>query len=158
MCGVRVLYLGICSQPNTLSPSSLSDSGTAQIGPLNLMSKITVLLADDHPMVRRGIAAILAAESDVELVGEAENGAQAVALAEQIHPRVVIMDIAMPVMNGIEATRQIVSRFPETKVLVLSSYNDTDSVSQVAAAGASGFIPKLNASSELVDSIRHAAR
>jgi DNA-binding NarL/FixJ family response regulator len=121
------------------------------------MSKITVLLADDHPIMRPGIAAILAAESDVEIVGEAEDGAQAVALAEQIHPRVVIMDIAMPVMNGIEATRQIVSRFPETRVLVLSSYTDTETVSELTAAGASGFIAKFNASSELVDSIRHTA-
>jgi DNA-binding NarL/FixJ family response regulator len=120
------------------------------------MEKITVLLADDHPVVRRGIAAILAAENDVEVVGEAEDGVQAVALAEKIHPRVVVMDIAMPVMNGIEATRQIVSRFPDTKVLGLSSYNDSESVSQITNAGACGFVAKLNASAELVGSIRTA--
>jgi DNA-binding NarL/FixJ family response regulator len=122
------------------------------------MNKITVLLADDHPVVRRGIAAMLASEDDVEVVGEAEDGAQAVALAEQRHPQVVVMDIAMPVMNGIEATRQIVSRFPETKVVVLSSYNDAETLESLTAAGASGFIPKVNAAFELAGSIRLAAR
>src|SRR5207302_898271 len=95
------------------------------------MQKITVLLADDHIVVRQGLRALLAAEDDINIVGEADNGRQAVQLAKKLLPDVVVMDIAMPVLNGLEATRQIARAIPTTKVLVLSSYSDDEYVQQV---------------------------
>src|SRR5207248_5380030 len=95
---------------------------------IDFMQKITVLLADDHAVVRQGLRALLAAEEDMEVVGEAENGRQAVTLAKQTSPDVVVMDVAMPLLNGLEATRQILKQAPAAKVLVLSSYGDDDCV------------------------------
>src|SRR6266516_1566374 len=100
------------------------------------MRKIAVLLVDDHAVVRQGLRALLAAEEDMEVVGEAENGRQAVTLAKQTSPDVVVMDVAMPLLNGLEATRQILKQVPAAKVLVLSSYGDDDCVQQLMKAGA----------------------
>ena len=88
------------------------------------MEKITVLLADDHTVVRQGLRALLEAEEDMNVVGEAENGRQAVQMAKRLQPDVVVMDIAMPSLNGLEATRQISRESPKSKVLILSSYSD----------------------------------
>ena len=104
------------------------------------MNKIKVLLSDDHTVVRQGLRSLLAAEPDIEVVGEAENGRQAVQMAKTLAPDVVIMDIAMPQLNGLEATRQIIKEGIPTKVLVLSSYSDDEYVHQLTEAGAAGYL------------------
>src|SRR5262249_59713969 len=100
------------------------------------MKKIGVLLVDDHTVVRQGLRAVLKAEEDLEVVGEAENGRQAVMLARKAPPDVVVMDVAMPMLNGLEATKQILKNTPSTKVLVLTSYSDDECVEQMMRAGA----------------------
>jgi DNA-binding NarL/FixJ family response regulator len=122
------------------------------------MQKIKVLLADDHTVVRQGLRALLAAESDIEIVGEAENGRQAVQMARDYSPGVVVMDIAMPLLNGIESTRQIIRGLPNCKVLVLSSYADDEYVQQVTEAGASGYLVKQTAASDLLRAIREVSQ
>ena len=118
------------------------------------MKKIGVLLADDHAVVRQGLRALLEAEGDIAVVGEAENGRQAVAQAKKILPDVVVMDVAMPGMNGLEATRQIVRNIPSSKVLVLTSYGDDDYVAQLLEAGATGYLVKQTAAADLLKAIR----
>ena len=118
------------------------------------MKKIGVLLADDHAVVRQGLRALLEAEGDIAVVGEAENGRQAVAQAKKTLPDVVVMDVAMPGMNGLEATRQIVRNIPSSKVLVLTSYGDDDCVTQLVEAGAAGYLVKQTAAADLLKAIR----
>jgi DNA-binding NarL/FixJ family response regulator len=118
------------------------------------MKKIGVLLVDDHAVVRQGLCALLKAEKDLEVVGEAENGRQAVMLARQIRPEVVLMDVAMPLMNGYEATRQILKAVSSTKVLVLSSYGDDECVRRMMEAGAAGYLIKQTAADDLLRAIR----
>lgn len=118
------------------------------------MKKITVLLAEDHTVVRQGLRALLSTESDIEIVGEAENGRQAVQVARKTKPDVILMDVAMPLLNGLEATRQIKREMPESKVLILSSYSDGDYVEQLTQAGAMGYLIKQTASNELLKAIR----
>jgi len=118
------------------------------------MKKISVLLVDDHAVVRQGLRALLGAENDIEVVGEAENGRLAVKLANEMRPDMVIMDVAMPLLNGMEATRQIVRNVPKTKVLVLSTYDQDDYVRQVTLAGAAGYLLKHTAADELLKAIR----
>lgn len=118
------------------------------------MNKIKVLLADDHTVVRQGLRALLEAEPDIEVVGEAGTGREAVQLTQKLLPNVVVMDIAMPTLNGLEATRQITGLVPETKVLVLSSYNDDEYVHQVTEAGATGYLIKQNAAADLIKAVR----
>ncbi len=118
------------------------------------MKRITVLLAEDHQIVREGFRSLLEHESDIEVVGEAETGRQAVQLTRKLRPSVVVMDIAMPLLNGLEATRQIRKDFPETKVLILSAHNDDAYVEQVTVLGASGFLLKQTSSHELGTAIR----
>ena len=118
------------------------------------MKKIGVLLADDHAVVRQGLRALLEAEGDIVVVGEVENGRHAVAQTKKLLPDVVFMDVAMPGMNGAEATRQIVRNVPSTKVLVLTSYGDDDYVTQLLDAGASGYLLKQTAAAELLKAIR----
>jgi DNA-binding NarL/FixJ family response regulator len=120
------------------------------------MQKITVLLADDHTVVRQGLRALLVVEGDIEIVAEAETGRQAVLLAKKFLPDVVVMDVAMPLLNGLEATRQIVKQLPKTKVLVLSSYSDDEYVQQLVEAGAAGYLVKQTAANELLRAIREA--
>jgi DNA-binding NarL/FixJ family response regulator len=120
------------------------------------MPKIRVLLADDHVVVRQGLRALLAAEEDMEIVGEADNGRQAVQLARTLLPDVAVIDIAMPVLNGLEATRQIVQALPATRVLILSSYSDDDYVQQLTEAGAVGYLIKQTAANDLLKGIREA--
>lgn len=122
------------------------------------MRKIKVLVADDHTVVRQGLRALLKSEEDIEVVGEAENGRQAVMLARKTPPDVVVMDVAMPLLNGLEATRQIIRSCPNTKVLVLTSYGDDDCVHQLMQAGASGYLIKQTAANELLKAIREVQR
>ena len=122
------------------------------------MQKIRVLLADDHTVVRQGLRALLVGEEDIEIAAEAENGRQAVQLARDLSPEVVVMDIAMPVLNGVEASRQILRASPSVKVLVLSSYSDEEYVQQLTEAGISGYLVKQTAGSELLKAIREVAR
>jgi DNA-binding NarL/FixJ family response regulator len=118
------------------------------------MKRITVLLAEDHQIVREGFRSLLEHEHDIEVVGEAETGRQAVQLTRKLRPAVVVMDIAMPLLNGLEATRQIRKEFPETKVLILSAHSDDAYVEQVAVLGAAGFLLKQTSSHELATAIR----
>lgn len=122
------------------------------------MKKISVLLADDHTVVRQGLRSLLSAEPDIEVVGEAENGRQAVQLARQLLPDVVVMDIAMPQLNGLEATRQIIGEGVATKVLVLSSYSDDEYVQQLTEAGALGYLIKQSAANDLIQAVREVAK
>src|SRR5512134_1846744 len=110
------------------------------------MKRITVLLAEDHQIVREGFRSLLEHESDIEVVGEAATGRQAVQLTRKLQPAVVVMDIAMPQLNGLEATRQIRKEFPDTKVLILSAHSDEAYVERMAALGASGFLLKQTSS------------
>lgn len=122
------------------------------------MRKIAILLVDDHTVVRQGLRALLSAEEDMEVVGEAENGRIAVTLAKKTNPDVVVMDVAMPLLNGLEATRQILKMLPSTKVLVLTSYGDDDCVSQLMDAGACGYLIKQTAANDLIRAIREVQR
>lgn len=120
------------------------------------MKKITVLLVDDHMMLRQGMRALLMTEPDFEVVGEAENGRQAVELAGKLQPDVVVMDIAMPQLNGLEATRRIAKDAPRTKVLILSSYSDDKFVQELTEAGAIGYFLKQTAAPEFIKAVREA--
>ena len=122
------------------------------------MRKIPVLLVDDHTVVRQGLRALLSAEEDMEVVGEAENGRQAVILAKKMMPEVIVMDVAMPLLNGLEATRQILKMLPSIKVLVLTSYGDDECISQLMDAGASGYLIKQTAANDLLRAIREVQR
>ena len=119
-----------------------------------LVKRITILLAEDHMIVREGLLKLLAAEADLEVVGEAQTGRQAVALAKKLRPAVVVMDIAMPLLNGLEATRQIRKAIPGAKVLILSAHSDDAYVEQAIAFGAVGFLLKQTSSHELSKAIR----
>lgn len=118
------------------------------------MKKIRVLIVDDHTLVRDGIKALLALAADIEVVGEASNGKEALEQIKQLLPNVVLMDLAMPVMGGLEATRRIRKEFPETKILALTQYDDSDYVIPVIEAGARGFVTKMAAFSELSTAIQ----
>ncbi len=122
------------------------------------MKKITVLLVDDHTVVRQGLRALLNQVEDIEVVGEAENGRQAVQMAIKMTPDLVIMDVVMPLMNGLEGTRQVLKNVPSTKVLVLSSYSDDDYVQQLTEVGASGFLVKHTAADDLLLAIREVQK
>jgi DNA-binding NarL/FixJ family response regulator len=122
------------------------------------MKKITVLIVDDHMVVREGLRALLASEPDIEVIGEAEDGRSAVQFAKRNPPDVVVMDVAMPLLNGFEATRQILKNCPGAGVLVLSSHNDEECVEQLLKAGAAGYIIKQCASSDLSTGIREVRR
>jgi DNA-binding NarL/FixJ family response regulator len=122
------------------------------------MKKITVLLADDHNIVREGFRKMLELEGDFEIVGEASDGRQAVALAKKLLPAVLLMDIAMPLMNGLEAARQIMKTVPATRVLILSAHNDIAYVQNAIDSGASGFLLKQTSSHDVCRAIREIAK
>ncbi len=122
------------------------------------MKRISVLLAEDHQIVRAGFRALLEHEDDIEVVGEADNGRQAVQLTRKLHPDVVVMDIAMPLLNGLEAARQIRKQFPNTKVLFLSAHSDDAYVEQVSILGATGFLLKQSSSENLATAIREVKK
>ena len=118
------------------------------------MKKIQVLVVDDHTIVRDGICALLELAGDIEVVGEATNGMEALEQVKKLSPDVVIMDIAMPVLGGLEATERIRKQHPHVKVLALTQHENKEYIYPVIEAGASGFISKVAASSELVAGIR----
>ena len=122
------------------------------------MKKISVLLVDDHVVVRQGLRALLSVEEDIEVVGEAENGRQAVRVATATAPDVVVMDLMMPLMNGLEGTRQMRKYVPSAKVLVLSSFSDEDYVQQMTEIGASGYLTKQTAADDLLLAIREVQK
>ena len=118
------------------------------------MKKISVLLAEDHMIVREGFRKMLAREDDFEVVGEASDGRQAVALAKKLLPDVVLMDIAMPLLNGLEATRQLLKVVPKTKVLMLSAHSDDAYVKNATDSGAVGFLLKQTSAHDVCRAIR----
>jgi DNA-binding NarL/FixJ family response regulator len=118
------------------------------------MKKITVLLAEDHTIVREGFRKMLELEDDIEVVGEAQDGRQAVALANKLRPAVVLMDIAMPLLNGLEATRQVLKALPATKVLMLSAHSDDAYVQNATESGAVGFLLKQTSAHDVCRAIR----
>ena len=118
---------------------------------------IAVLLVDDHQMVRAGLATLLAATDDIVVVGQAGDGSEAVSVAAQTGPAVVLMDLSMPVLDGVEATRRILEDQPEAKVVVLTSFSDHDRVSDALAAGAVGYLLKDCDPADLLAAVRSAA-
>jgi NarL family two-component system response regulator LiaR len=120
--------------------------------------RIRVLLTDDHAIVRKGVRALLTTERDIEVVGEACSGAEALAQAETLHPDVILMDLVMPELDGIEATRQITSKLPGTHILVLTSFAADEKVFPAIKAGALGYLLKDSCPEELVEAIRKVYR
>ena len=118
------------------------------------MEKIRVLLAEDHTIVRQGIAALLGTESDMEVVGEASDGWEAIELAKRLVPDVVLMDIGMRHLNGLEATREIKKLFPSTRILVLTMHDNEEWIFQILKAGASGYLIKDSAMTDLTSALR----
>ena len=116
-----------------------------------------ILLADDHNVLRKGLRRILEEQPDLEVVGEASDGREAVALNAKLRPDIVVMDIAMPLMNGLEATRQILLRHSDLNVLILSMYSDENYVVQVLRAGARGYLLKDTAEEDLITAVRTVA-
>jgi DNA-binding NarL/FixJ family response regulator len=118
------------------------------------MSQIKILIADDHTLVREGIGAVLRLYDDVEVVGEASDGKEAIDKTEKVKPDIVLMDISMPGLGGLEATLEIKKRFPDVKVLILTQYDDVEYVDRMLKAGVSGYILKSAIGSELISAIR----
>jgi DNA-binding NarL/FixJ family response regulator len=118
------------------------------------MDKIRILLVDDHILLRQGTAELLQREGNIQVVGEANNGEEAVALAEQLHPEIIIMDVRMPKLSGIDATRRIRSEMPEIQVLILTAYDDDEYVFSLLQAGASGYILKTAPIADLLTAIQ----
>ncbi|MGB2626453.1 MAG: response regulator transcription factor, partial [Candidatus Acidiferrum sp.] len=122
-----------------------------------MSNKLTVLLVDDHALVRRGFRRMLEDEESFEVVGEASDGAEAIKRAEELHPKVIVMDCALPQMNGIEATRQILQKLPNTAILMLSMHSEDTLVKQAIEAGARGYILKNAMDLDLVNAIKQVA-
>ena len=122
------------------------------------MKTISVLLADDHAIVRQGLRRLLETDGDIRVVGEAENGQQAVLETKRLQPEVVLLDLAMPLLNGVEAARQIAHEVPTARVLILSSYSDRLHLRQAVEAGVAGYLMKETAGEDLLEAIRSADR
>lgn len=119
---------------------------------------IHILLADDHALVRQGLGMILGAQPDMQIVGQAGNGNEAVEMAEKLKPDVVVMDVAMPELNGIEATRRLAVSLPRTRVLALSMHKDSVYVREILRAGARGYLLKDSADADLINAVRAIAK
>jgi DNA-binding NarL/FixJ family response regulator len=122
------------------------------------MKRITVLLAEDHTIVREGFRKMLELEDDFQVVGEAQTGRQAVTLAKKLRPAVVLMDIAMPLLNGLEATRQLLKVLPATKILILSAHSDDAYVKDATESGAMGFLLKQTSARDVCRAIREVQK
>jgi DNA-binding NarL/FixJ family response regulator len=122
------------------------------------MKRTTVLLADDHVIVREGVRKLLESEGDIKVIGEARTGRQAVQLARKLRPAVIVMDIAMPLLNGLEATRQILRLLPTTRILILSAHSDDAYIEQATEAGVAGFLLKQTSSHVLSRAIREVQK
>jgi len=147
--GMQMLAEDYTTKP--IDPASLVPRITSLLEEAS--RKIKVLVVDDHTMVRDGICALLALQKDIEVIGEAVNGREAIDKVMRLSPDVTLMDIVMPVMSGLEATRRISKECPQTKVLILTQYDEEENMLVAKNAGAYGFIPKRAASSELVAGI-----
>lgn len=121
------------------------------------MTKTRILVADDHGIVRKGLRFLLERQEDMEVIGEAADGREAVHLAEQLHPSVVVMDIAMPQLNGIDAAAQILRSSPDTRVIILSMYADEEFLVRALTTGVKGYLLKDSAENDLVRAVRAAA-
>ena len=121
------------------------------------MKRITVLLCDDHTVVREGLRLLLEKEADIQVVGEATNGQQSVRETKRLKPDVVLQDLAMPLLNGLEAARQIAKEVPSSKVLILSAYSDDAYIEHAVEAGAAGYLMKETAGDDLLRAIREIA-
>lgn len=122
------------------------------------MSKIRVVLVDDHAILREGLRSLLSLQDDIEVVGEAGDGASALELVERVKPDVVLMDVAMPRMDGLEATRRIKSACPDTRIVVLTQHDNREYVFSLLRAGAVGYILKKSGGAEVINAIRSAYR
>lgn len=122
------------------------------------MSRIKVLLAEDHTIVRKGIRSLLDDQPNIEVIGEAEDGREAIEKVEQLAPDIILMDNTMPILNGLEATRQIKKRFPEIKILILTMHTNEEYILQFLRVGASGYLVKQTAPTELVSAIEAVYR
>ena len=122
------------------------------------MTKIRVLIADDHALVRAGLSTVLGFEDDIEVVGEASNGRKAIDAARTLKPDVIIMDLMMPVLNGVDATAQIMSDTPDAKVLILTTYGEAEDIRRALDAGATSAIMKTASNAMLVSAIRRTAK
>ncbi len=122
------------------------------------MNTIRILLADDHGVVRQGFRAILSQQADMQIVGEAGNGREVMTLAEEFKPDVIVMDVAMPELNGIEATRRLGTSLPRTRVLALSMHKDSVYVREMLKAGAKGYLLKDSSEHDLLEAVRAVAR
>ena len=120
-------------------------------------TNVQILLADDHKLMREGLSALLTQQPDIQVVAQANNGREAVQLSERLSPDVVVMDVSMPDLNGIDATRQIIARRPATKVIALSMHSDRQFVAEMFRAGASGYLLKDSAFEQLASAIRAVA-
>jgi DNA-binding NarL/FixJ family response regulator len=118
------------------------------------VGQITVLLAEDHAAYRKSLKLLVESDGDINVVGEAKNGCEAISLNKSLHPEVIVMDIAMPLLNGLQATRQIMETSPATKVLILSSHSDPEYIEQAMAFGASGYLLKQSSADILAQAIR----
>ncbi|HWH68523.1 MAG TPA: response regulator transcription factor [Candidatus Sulfotelmatobacter sp.] len=122
------------------------------------MQNISVLLVDDHNIVRQGLKALLMAEGDITILAEAQTGREAVQLATKLRPEVVLMDLAMPLLNGWEATRQILKAVPTAKIIVLSTYAGDEHIQQAIAAGAAAYLIKQTAAADLIKAIHEVKK
>lgn len=118
------------------------------------MKRITVLLSDDHTIVREGFRRVIELEPDLEVAGEAQDGRQAIVMAKKLNPAVVLMDIAMPLLNGLEATRQMLKALPKTRILILSAHGDDAYIQNAIESGAAGFLLKQNSAHVVCQAIR----
>jgi DNA-binding NarL/FixJ family response regulator len=125
---------------------------------MSLTKTITVLLADDHAIVRQGISALLNTDGQFKIVGQAMTGREAVYLARTLKPQVILMDIAMPVLNGMEATRQILAANPAAKVVILSAHSDDEYIERMRSAGIAGFLEKQSSAEVLAQAICEVAK
>ena len=121
------------------------------------IKQITVLLAEDNANFRKSLKLLVELDRDIVVVGEARNGCEAVRLNKRLHPDVIVMDVAMPLLNGLEATRQILATYPATKVLILSSHSDPEYIEQAMVFGASGYLLKQSSTDVLAQAIREVS-